>query len=71
MFIKYKTKPFEQIETAVTRMSSLGDTDVPFIPQERIDLRSVIAAAFTINAASINIIDDITGSVDVGKLAEF
>lgn len=52
-------------------MSSLGDTDVPFIPQERIDLRSVIAAAFTINAASINIIDDITGSVDVGKLAEF
>ena len=51
-------------------MSSLGDTDVPFIPQERIDLRSVIAA-FTINAASINIIDDITGSVDGGKLAEF
>ena len=50
-------------------MSSLGDTDVPFIPQERIDLRSVIAA-FTINAASINIIDNITGSMDVGKLAD-
>lgn len=61
--------PFEQIETAVTRMGSLGDTDVPFIPEESINLPSAIAA-FTINAAFVNTIDDITGSVETGKLAD-
>ncbi len=39
------------------------------MPGERIDLPSAIAA-FTINAACINIIDDITGSAEVGKLAD-
>lgn len=50
-------------------MSSLGDMDIPFIPEERIDPPSAIAA-FTINAACINIIDDITGAVEVTKLAD-
>ncbi len=61
--------PFEQIETAVTRMGSLGDTDVPFIPEESINLPSAIAA-FTINAAFVNTIDEVTGSVETGKLAD-
>lgn len=61
--------PFEQMETAVTRMGSLGETDEPFYPEERIDLPSAIAA-FTINAAYVNHIDDITGSIEVGKLAD-
>lgn len=61
--------PFEQMETAVTRMGSLGETDEPFYPEERIDLPSAIAA-FTINAAYVNHIDDITGSIEAGKLAD-
>jgi predicted amidohydrolase YtcJ len=61
--------PFEQMETAVTRMGSLGETTEPFYPEERIDLPSAIAA-FTINAAYVNHIDDITGSIEVGKLAD-
>lgn len=61
--------PMEQIETAVTRMGSLGETTEPFIPEERIDLPSAIAA-FTINAAYVNHIEDITGSIEVGKLAD-
>ena len=61
--------PFEQMETSVTRMGSLGETDAPFYPEERIDLPSAIAA-FTINAAYVNNIDDITGSVEAGKFAD-
>jgi hypothetical protein len=61
--------PMEEIETAVTRMGSLGETTEPFIPEERIDLPSAIAA-FTINAAYVNQIDSVTGSIEVGKLAD-
>ncbi|MFQ5547446.1 MAG: amidohydrolase [Woeseia sp.] len=61
--------PFPQIETAVTRLGAFGETDQPFYPEERIDLPSAIAA-FTINAAYVNNIDDVTGSVEVGKLAD-
>lgn len=60
--------PFEQIETAVTRMGALGETDTPFLPTERINLPEAIAA-FTINAAYANRSDKQTGSVEVGKLA--
>jgi hypothetical protein len=61
--------PFEQIETAVTRMGALGETRTPFIPEERINLPEAIAA-FTINAAYTNRSDKQTGSVEVGKLAD-
>lgn len=61
--------PLEEIETAITRMGSRGETDVPFIPEERLDLPSAIAA-FTINAAYVNHIEDITGSIETGKLAD-
>jgi hypothetical protein len=61
--------PFEEIETAVTRMGALGETNVPFIPEERINLPEAIAA-FTINAAYVNRLEKQTGSVEVGKLAD-
>ncbi len=60
--------PFEQIETAVTRMGSLGETDEPFMPEERIGLPEALAA-FTINAAYTNRNEQDTGSLEVGKLA--
>jgi hypothetical protein len=60
--------PFEEMETAITRMSSVGDTDVPFMPEERIGLPEALAA-FTINAAYTNRDEKNTGSLEVGKRA--
>jgi len=60
--------PFPQIETAVTRTDAEGD-DAPFMPNETIDLATALAA-FTINSAYVNGIDDISGSIAVGKLAD-
>jgi predicted amidohydrolase YtcJ len=61
--------PFEEIEVAVTRMGPKGETREPFLPEERIDLPSAIAA-FTINAAYVNSLERRTGSIEVGKLAD-
>ena len=60
--------PFEEMETAVTRMGSLGDTRVPFLPDERIALPEALAA-FTINAAYTNRDEKNSGSLEVGKQA--
>ena len=60
--------PFEEMETAVTRMGSLGDTKTPFMPDERITLPEALAA-FTINAAYTNRDEKNTGSLEVGKVA--
>ena len=61
--------PYQQIETAVLRKDSeQADAEV-FLPQERIDLESAIAA-FTINAAFVNRLDQVTGSIEVGKYAD-
>jgi predicted amidohydrolase YtcJ len=61
--------PFPQIEVAVTRMNPDGGDEAPFLPAERIDLASAIAA-FTINAAFLNHQEEQTGSVEVGKFAD-
>jgi len=61
--------PFHEIEVAVTRMGSSGETTEPFLPEERIDLPLALAA-FTINAAYVNTSDHDTGSVEVGKYAD-
>jgi len=61
--------PFHQIETAVTRLGAVGETDTPFIPEEAIDLPTALAA-FTINAAYVNNIETISGSIEVGKAAD-
>jgi hypothetical protein len=41
----------------------------PFIPDERIDLPTAIAA-YTIGAAYVNHLDELTGSIEIGKLAD-
>ncbi|MCZ6779851.1 MAG: amidohydrolase family protein [Acidobacteriota bacterium] len=61
--------PFEEIEVAVTRMGANGETTEPFLPDERINLPSALAA-FTINAAYVNSLEEKTGSIEVGKLAD-
>ena len=60
--------PLPQIETAVTRTDAEAD-DAPFMPHETVDLATALAA-FTINAAYVNGIDDVTGSIAAGKLAD-
>ena len=61
--------PFPQMETAITRKSAVSDDYPVFIPEERIDLESAIVG-FTINAAFVNKQEDMTGSIEVGKLAD-
>jgi predicted amidohydrolase YtcJ len=41
----------------------------PFLPDERIDLPEAIAA-FTMGSAFVNHLDEVTGSIEVGKLAD-
>ena len=60
--------PFPQIETAVTRTDAEAN-DEPFMPEQTIDLASALAA-FTINAAYVNGIEDSSGSIESGKLAD-
>ncbi len=61
--------PFEEMETAVTRLGALGETTEPFLPEEAITLPEAIAA-FTINAAYTNRLDKDTGSIEAGKSAD-
>jgi predicted amidohydrolase YtcJ len=61
--------PLEVMEVAVTRMGALGETSTPYLPDERIDLGSAIAA-FTIGAAYVNALERQTGSIEVGKRAD-
>jgi predicted amidohydrolase YtcJ len=61
--------PFHQIETAITRMGSDGETTEPFLPEQRIDLPLALAA-FTVNAAYVNTHERETGSVEAGKYAD-
>ena len=46
-----------------------GGTGEPFLPDERIDLPTAMAG-FTINSAYVNHLDDLTGSIEVGKRAD-
>jgi hypothetical protein len=60
--------PFEEMETAVTRMDALDGTTTSWMPEERIGLPEALAA-FTISAAYTNRDEKNTGSLEVGKLA--
>ncbi len=60
--------PFEEMETAITRMEATSAPTTPFMPEERISL-PVALAAFTINAAYTNRDEANTGSLEVGKRA--
>ena len=72
--------PFHQMETAITRQSASTITalenkpvdpeqDIPLFIEESIDLETAIDA-FTINAAFVNNIEEETGSLEVGKIAD-
>ena len=60
--------PFEEMETAITRMGAVGETKTPWMPEERIGLPEAVAA-FTIKAAYTNRDEANTGSLEVGKRA--
>jgi hypothetical protein len=49
--------------------ASADDPMEPFLPDERIDLPSAVAA-FTIGSAFVNHLDHETGSIEAGKLAD-
>jgi predicted amidohydrolase YtcJ len=68
--------PLWGIHVAVNRVlpsaaSSIAGahTRQPYLPSERLDLPTAIAAA-TIGSAYVNHLDDVTGSIEVGKLAD-
>ena len=72
--------PFQQMETAVTRLSATELTPLehklftesevtPLVIEESIDIASAIEA-FTINAAFVNKSEHETGSIEIGKYAD-
>jgi predicted amidohydrolase YtcJ len=61
--------PLRGIETAVTRVDAVGDAGEALTPEERIGLADAIAA-YTIDAAWVNFLDDETGSLEIGKQAD-
>jgi predicted amidohydrolase YtcJ len=61
--------PLQEMEVAVTRKCPHERSAPPFLPNEALDLPTVLAA-FTIGAAYVNRLDHMTGSVEVGKQAD-
>jgi hypothetical protein len=66
--------PLEEIHVAVNREMPPGyghrvETAGPFLPEERLDLATSIAA-FTMGSAYVNHLDAQTGSIEVGKRAD-
>jgi len=61
--------PRQQLALAVSRRDPLGEAEEPFLPDERLDLGTAIAAQ-TIGAAHACGIDAGTGSIEAGKLAD-
>ncbi|MFN8232472.1 MAG: amidohydrolase family protein [Actinomycetota bacterium] len=68
--------PLQEMHVAVNRTEpgsyAYGSSEDPtevFLPEERIDLPSAVAA-FTIGSAFVNHLDRETGSIEVGKLAD-
>ena len=61
--------PLLAIEVAVTRLEPDGNTTEPLLPAEAIDLATAIRAA-TLGSAYGNFLNEDTGSIEVGKLAD-
>jgi predicted amidohydrolase YtcJ len=59
----------QQIEVAVRRIDPEHRENEPFLPHERISLDSGLRA-YTLGSAWANHLDDVTGSIEVGKLAD-
>jgi predicted amidohydrolase YtcJ len=58
-----------EVETAVNRVFPEDRSAAPFLPEQALDPIDAFAA-FTIGSAYVNHLDDFTGSVEVGKLAD-
>lgn len=64
--------PFAAIHAAVNRVATPEEADgdhPPFLPEQQIDLASALAA-YTSGSAWVNHLDDVTGTVTVGKEAD-
>ena len=61
--------PLVQMEVAINRISDLHRDHRPFLPDERLTLDQALAA-FTIGSAYVNHLDEDTGTIEVGKLAD-
>jgi predicted amidohydrolase YtcJ len=61
--------PLEIVEVAVTRVEHPNRDTEPMLPEEALDLETAVAA-FTRGSAFVNFLDDETGSIERGKLAD-
>ena len=61
--------PLPEIQVAVTRVPPEKPDREPFLPDERLDLRDRLDA-FTLGSAFVNRLDDVTGTLEPGKLAD-
>ena len=61
--------PLPQIQVAVNRADPDEGDSEPFLPDERLDLPTALAA-FTIGSAFVNRLERETGSIEAGKLAD-
>ena len=61
--------PLLEMEVAVTRVADISRNNEPFLPDERLTLEEAVAA-FTLGSAFVNHLDAVTGSIEVGKLAD-
>ncbi len=58
-----------EIEVALNRISPEDRAGQPLLPDEALDLPAALRA-FTVGSAWVNHLDDLTGSIEVGKLAD-
>ncbi|MEU9328924.1 amidohydrolase [Streptomyces canus] len=62
--------PFQAIHVAVNRIAPDAPEGTPeFLPEQRLDLGTALAA-YTAGSAHVNHLDDITGSITVGRSAD-
>ncbi len=59
----------EEVEVAVNRVSPEDRLAAPLLPDQSLDLPDALAA-FTIGSAYVNHLDHVTGTLEVGKLAD-
>jgi predicted amidohydrolase YtcJ len=61
--------PLDGMQVGITRLGLEDSTGTSWLPQERVDLATMIAG-YTINGAYLNFEEKETGSIEVGKAAD-